>query len=54
MSMRTHLQTLGKGLKKKIIALMYANGVDNETVTYLLNNGTLADVSEYVDVEELF
>lgn len=54
MSMRTHLKTLDKKLKRKIIAIMYANGADEETVTFLLNNGTLADISEYVDVEDLF
>lgn len=53
MSMKTKLNKMDKKTKGKIIALMKSNGVDYETVGFLLKNGTLADVSDYVNIEEL-
>lgn len=41
------------GLKSKIVALLYANGCAKEDVDMLVQNGTLADVKEYVDMEDL-
>ena len=54
MSMRCRISKLDRGLKSKIVALLYANGCAKEDVDMLMQCGTLADVSEYVDMEELF
>ena len=54
MSMRCRISKLDRGLKSKIVALLYANGCAKEDVDMLVQCGTLADVREYVDVEELF
>ena len=53
MSMRCRISKLDRGLKSKIVALLYANGCAKEDVDMLVQCGTLADVSEYVDVENL-
>lgn len=53
MSMRTKIAKMDSKTRKKIVALMYQNGVDYETVGYMLKNGTLSDVADYVDIEEL-
>ena len=54
MSMRCRISKLDRGLKSKIVALLYANGCAKEDVDMLIQCGTLADVSEYVDIENLF
>lgn len=54
MSMRCRISKLDRNLKSKIVAMLYANGCAKEDVDMLVQYGTLADVSEYVDVEELF
>ena len=54
MSMRCRIAKLDRGLKSKIVALLYANGCAKEDVDMLVQCGTLADVSEYVDMEDLF
>ena len=54
MSMRCRITKLDRGLKSKIVALLYANGCAREDVDMLVQCGTVADVSEYVDIEDLF
>ena len=54
MSMHSRLSKLDTKIKNKIIALLYANGCGKEDVDMLVQCGTLADVREYVDMEELF
>ena len=54
MSMRCRISKWGRGLKSKIVALLYANGCAKEDVDMLVQCGTLADVSEYVDIDDLF
>lgn len=54
MSMRCRISKLNRGLKSKIVAMLYANGCVKEDVDMLVQCGTLADISEYVDMEELF
>lgn len=54
MSKRTRLSQI-KGLNRKlIIDAMYANGCRKEDVDELLENGTLADVEAYIDIDSLF
>ena len=54
MSMHSRISKLDSKIKNKIITLLYANGCAKEDVDILVQCGTLADVSEYVDMEELF
>ena len=54
MSMRCRISKLDRGLKSKIVALLYANGCAKEDVDMLVQCGTLADVIEYIDMEDLF
>ena len=54
MSMRSRSSKLDRGLKSKIVALLYANGCAKEDVDMLVQCGTLADVREYVDIDDLF
>lgn len=53
MSMRCRISKLDRNLKSRIIAILYANGCAKEDVEMLVQNGTLADLREYVDMEEL-
>lgn len=54
MSMRCRISKLDRNLKSKIVAMLYANGCTKEDVDMLVQYGTLADVKEYIDMEELF
>ena len=54
MSMRCRIAKLNRGLQSKIVALLYANGCAKADVDMLVQCGTLADVREYVDIEDLF
>ena len=54
MSMRTRISKLDTCTRNKIIAILYKNGCAYEDVKMLVANGTLSDISEYVDMEELF
>lgn len=54
MSMRTRLSTLESRFKRRIVAVLYQNGCSNDDVTMLLKNGTLSDITDYVDLEEIF
>ena len=54
MSMNTHISKLNLYLKRKIAYLLAENGCDNETIDYLLSNGRLIDIRDYVDIEEVF
>ena len=54
MSMRCRISKFDRGLKSKIVSLLYVNGCAKEDVDMLVQCGTLADVSEYVDIENLF
>lgn len=53
MSMRCRISKLDKGLKSRIVSMLYANGCAKEDVDMLVQNGTLADVREYIDMEDL-
>ena len=54
MSMRTRISKLDTCTRNKIIAILYKNGCAYEDVKLLIANGTLSDISEYVDMKELF
>ena len=54
MSMHNRISKLDMKVRNKIVALLYANGCAKEDVDMLVQCGTLADVSEYVDIENLF
>lgn len=54
MSMRCRISKLDRGLKSKIVALLYVNGCAKEDVTMLVNEGTLADISGIIDLSEVF
>lgn len=54
MSMKCRINKLDRSLKSKIISMLYANGCAKEDVDMLVQCGTLADVREYIDMEELF
>lgn len=53
MSMRCRISKLDRNLKSKIVAMLYANGCAKEDVDMLVQYGTLADVKEYIDMEDL-
>ena len=53
MSMKKRISTLDKKTKKRVIAILYANGCAYEDVSMLLKEGTLADLEEYIDIKEL-
>ena len=53
MSMRTRISKLDTCTRNKIIAILYKNGCAYEDVKMLVANGTLSDISEYVDMEEV-
>lgn len=53
MSTRKRISTLDKKIKKRIIAILYANGCAYEDVSMLLKEGTLADLEEYTDIKKL-
>lgn len=53
MSMRTRISRLDNRIKRRIVAILYANGCNSEDVTMILKNGTLADITDYVDLEEI-
>ena len=54
MSMRCRISKLDRGLKSKIVALLYANGCAKEDVDMLLSSGTLADIDGIIDLCEVF
>ena len=53
MAKQTHISKLNYKVQKLIISLLQQNGCDDETITYLLNNGRLCDITEYIDIEEV-
>ena len=53
MAKQTHISKLNYKVQKLIISLLQQNGCDNEIITYLLNNGRLCDIIEYIDIEEV-
>jgi len=53
MAKQTHISKLNYKIQKLLADLLAQNGCDNETIEYLLNNGRLYDVMEYIDIEEV-
>ena len=53
MNARRRISTLDKKVKKRVIAILYANGCAYEDVSMLLKDGTVADLEDYMDISEL-
>ena len=53
MAKQTHISKLNYKIQNLIINLLQQNGCDNETIDYLLQNGRLCDITEYIDIEDV-
>ena len=54
MSKHIHISKLNSYLKNKIYNLLQLNGCDNETIDLLFAKGNISDLSDIIDLEEVF
>lgn len=53
-NLKTHISTLPTEQKNLVYFSLRQNGCDRETTEGIMENGTLKDITDYVDVEDLF
>ena len=54
MSKKTRLNKLSKDVQNKIKYYLLHNGMTKEDISCLWDNMTLSDISDYMDIEEVF